>query len=491
MDIQEFFNQFMEKMKGSGLLLKEEFDAFKTEMTEKMKSLIEADKEADAGKVVALVMKALSERDVMAKAEAELEKAKAAKLELEKAKGEQVEKGKGEQVNFSANAIPKTQAGKEKGDNAIVFEMAKAAREEGRAISHDFDIDFSKAEETVMELKSKAIDGAATRGVELIPRGFATEIYARLQNVGDSLHSRFRKIPMSSPWEDLGQLLATVKIEGRKNADETTTEVTSKAITNTAEQTRTTGKQVLRAATMTGKSHIYYDLIDDTRIDLIAEHKAAHAEELSFAIDGGLVNGDSTSTHMDSDIHLIADDYRKLWKGFRRLAIDGSLTESFSSGGFTLANIDKLMKMMGKYALDPRTMGQLFWLFGVKGYHALRTIAEFKTADKAASAFTLINGNVRAYMGAPVLTSTVVREDLNTTGVYSEASGAVQTKGSCFLVNPAQMFIGVRKKLTITATPQPEDDRILLTSKMRLDFKPGETPSTTISMLAMGHNYDA
>jgi hypothetical protein len=485
MNINELIKKVIEKMLADGLIEQKTVDATKTKKSEDGKEEFDLAKfAASIGNDVFEKFKTYLEDEKKAEAEVQKRIAEAKKIEEDVAKAAKVEENAGKEVSAKVQGAPAI-IGKFKNvsdSDMEVIEAIKTARG-GQKVTLEDDINIAKGDNVISENKAKALDAAVGYGIEWVPEERGTDLYVRLNQVGNAIHQRFRKRPMSSRTQKLNELLTHTTVKGYSG-----NQTADKAIENVTESSITTGDATLTAKSIVAKSYVYNDVAEDAIIDLRKEQKKDHALEISFGIDDCLINGDSTPTHQDSDTDAVSQHVAKLWKGLRKLALAGSLSEDWSTGGITLSNMDLLSTKMGKYNLDPRTFAQVFWLLGTKGFNTLKALSDFKTADKAGSKFTLFNGVLQKYDGNDVLYSSLVRENLNASGVYD---GTTTTKGNVIKVNPSEFIFGLRKKLQTIVIPDPENDRVIITSKVRIDFAPFEAPSSTISSVAIGINYDA
>ncbi len=183
------------------------------------------------------------------------------------------------------------------------------------------------------------------------------------------------------------------------------------------------------------------------------------------AIESALINGDTTGTHMDSDV-TAASDHRKAWKGLRKLALEASSTVDFG-GAVTEAKLLDMRKLAGKYGVNPK---ELAWVVGPNAYAQMLKLDNVTTLEKFGPQATVLSGALAVYFGIPVIVSEYVREDLNATGVYD---GVVSTKTAIHLANITRFYIGRRRpiRVRVMQDARAEYDRWQLASYQRLDFK--------------------
>jgi len=493
MTFKELVEKIVEHIKSENLISQEEFDKSKNSENEidlkKLSELISAD-------VMAKVHLAIVEESAKQEKEAEKKAAELRVSDLEKREKEVKEKEEKMKEMLKHGAPPIAGRFSSKNISKADEEMRDAvidARERGTKTVIKSDLNVAHGDHVCQQIemnKNKAdtnFDAAAGYGIEWVPEARGTDLYVRMQTVGDSIHRRFKKKNMTSRTQKVNELLTgvTVKVySGNQTADKALESVEASALG--------TDDLTLTSKSFVAKSNLYDDIIEDSIIDSVREHKTDHAIQMNESVDEATINGDTSSPHMDNDTEDIANDPKKAWKGLRYYAITGGLTSDWGSGNLSLANMDKLKVLLGKYCRDPKTIKQVFWLLGIKGINTLEALADFKTAEKAGARLTLFDGRVEKYSGYDLLSTSQMREDLDADGYYDDVtSGQVSTKGSTFLINPSQFIFGVRKKLKTIIVPKPEDDKIIIVSKIRMAFSPYETPSSSISSVAIGINNTA
>jgi len=184
------------------------------------------------------------------------------------------------------------------------------------------------------------------------------------------------------------------------------------------------------------------------------------------AIEDALVNGDTTGTHMDSDV-TAASDNRKAWMGLRKLALAASSTIDFAGAAMTDPLTRDMRKLAGKYGINPKQCG---WVVGPAAYQQMQALDAFSTLEKFGPQATNISGALGMAYGIPVIVSEFVREDLNDSGVYD---GVTTNRTVAHFANLTRFYIARRRpiKIRVVQDPNVEADRWKLASYQRLDFK--------------------
>lgn len=209
------------------------------------------------------------------------------------------------------------------------------------------------------------------------------------------------------------------------------------------------------------------ELSEDAAPAILVVARNEVAEAQIRARETMILNGDTTGTHMDSDT-VAADDARKAAKGIRRVAIDNSANGSvidFGSG-ITDAKLGEMRKAMGPQGINVR---KLLLILGSTGFNQAQAMPEVSTVEKFGPMATIHNGSLSAWRGVPILASAYVREDLNATGVYDNAT---TDNTVAHLVNLDRFWLGMRRAIKVRVMPDLADqDRWLLSSYSRIDFQ--------------------
>jgi HK97 family phage major capsid protein len=248
-----------------------------------------------------------------------------------------------------------------------------------------------------------------------------------------------------------------------------------------------TGNITLDAKKLIGMSEYSYEADEDAIIavlPMIQEQLGAGAGD---AFEGALINGDTTATHQDSDIHAVTAHHAKLFKGFRKYALAGNLKVSLATGGISADNIISMRKMLKRWGMRPR---DLMLIVGPQGYNDLVGLDETLTFDKvgAAAAARILTGEAASIFGIRIVVSSQIREDLNASGVYD---GTTTTKGSLMLVHRPSWMVGSRRGFTVEVETNKKRQINSVIASFRRAFTPKETPSVALPSVVLGYNYTA
>jgi len=365
-------------------------------------------------------------------------------------------------------------------------QMILDAVRDGKKAEIKFKLDVQDSEDRVRwmlrkqkaEGKKVAIDGSSSYGAEIVPEVWGSDLYIRATAMHGNLAAYFPKVGMSSNVEYIMELLGKITVSAYSSYANQNT-----AIENVTATSDTTGKATLTARTFVAKQNVYNTTSMDTKINLIRALRSSMGGEFASKLSASILNGDTTSTHMDEDLEAEgANIPEAMWKGLRKLTMAGSLGVDGTDAAYTIANLISVRALMKKYALGANK-GKCKWIFGVESYNKLVGLLLAQTASPQMANYTLSEGDVETLLGHEVLVSEHQREDLEIDG-YADSTGTDGNQGFISLVNPEGFVLGVREEMSIRVVPDDLNDRVQLQGKLRMDFEPLEAPSTTIAVCA-------
>jgi len=337
--------------------------------------------------------------------------------------------------------------------------------------------DLTKTDKQLLDLlldRKGMSDGGSATGSEFIPSELAAELID-LMRIPETLPSIFFDIPMPTP-------VYALPINASNPTWNKEAENAGDAGARYTPSNIGTGKVTLTAVKLTCRVPASEEFNEDSIIPVIDWFKAMIAVSAVEAMSQAILDGDTTSSHQDSDV-TASTDIRKAWKGLRVLALAiAGLKVDLST--FSTANVRSLRKAMGKYGVNP---SQLAWIAGPSVFNQLRGVTEATLVANFGAAATIVNGNLVAFDGIQVITSGQVREDLNASGVYD---GSTKTKTYLQLVNKTRFIIGTKREMAMKVK-EDLDDQVYVASSMRKAFSPVQTPSATVKSTAIGYNITA
>ncbi len=310
------------------------------------------------------------------------------------------------------------------------------------------------------ELK-KALDTAtAGEGAEWIPTGFSASLIdlVRMQLKVSALFRRFT-MPTNPYKFPVVSADATGYLQTESIVDEATK--------FRASTPGTTNVQ-LSAIKLAGRILFSEEISEDSIVPIMPWLRDQIVLALATAEEKALVNGDTSSPHMDLNV-TTAYDAQMAWDGLRHMVAAGA---KVSLATFNLENLRSVRKAMGKYGIDP---SKLVLLVGLSGYIQLLSLKDSNsvqvvtTIDKYGPNATILSGEIGKLDGSPIIVSENVYENLNASGLYDAVT---TTKTIMLYVYLPAFIIGDRRKVTVKTAANIETDQQLLVATQRLDFKP-------------------
>ena len=321
------------------------------------------------------------------------------------------------------------------------------------------------------------VTGTTNSGAELIATDLSSELLNRMYLESD-LAAEFVASEIDMPTKSFELPIRTTRptfYTGAENPG-----------SNPTESSPATANVTLTAQKLIGRTNFSYEADEDAIIAVLPMVTENLASAAADALEGAIINGDTTATHMDSDIHAVTNHHAKLFKGLRKYANAGSLSRSLATGGISATNVLTLKKDMLRWGLKP---SDLLIVAGVKGYADFIGLDETLTADKVGSdQARILTGMAPSLYGSKILVSSQVREDLTSAGIYD---GVTETKGSFLMIHRPSWMLGVRKGFTVEIDRDIQQQVNIVVASFRRDLKPLETPSASLPYVAQGIDYNS
>ncbi|MHA1330654.1 MAG: phage major capsid protein [Candidatus Hodarchaeales archaeon] len=301
----------------------------------------------------------------------------------------------------------------------------------------------------------KAMSSTTGVGGDWIPTGFSNVIQKRVRlalKVG-ALHSW---VPMpTNPY--------TLPIDGSDSEAYLIPESLKDESVKIKSSTPGTSALTFTSKKLAARSLFSTDISEDSIIPILPFLKGKIVDAMKRAIEKAVIDGDTTETHMDSDV-VSSFDFRKAFKGYRRLAYDlGTAWRKYATNLQT--SLQNLREDMGVYGAD--TDG-LVWVTSLAGYHAMKNQSDVYTVDKYGPKAVILTGELGRFENIPIVVSEYVRNDLAATGFYT---GAGNTKTVIILVHKSSLAFGDRRKVTLKTDELIQTDQTVLVTTQRLDFR--------------------
>ncbi len=208
------------------------------------------------------------------------------------------------------------------------------------------------------------------------------------------------------------------------------------------------------------------DLQEDAVIDMAEYIRKELYLAAARGIDDICINGDTATTHQDSDV-TASTDHRKTWKGFRILAPSSSKVDS--SDTINIATFRKLWSKMSTSTNEYGMPEDLVILVNQLGFLRLMTIAEILTRDKYGDKATIVTGEMASLFNIPVVPTSMIRRNLNASGVYD---GNTTTYTELLLVNKRAFLMGTKRQAKVDSEKDIDYDRTKFVITLRQKMVP-------------------
>jgi len=324
---------------------------------------------------------------------------------------------------------------------------------------------------------AQAMDSATTaEGLEYVPRELSASLIERV-NLQLLVAPLFINVDMpSNPFDIPARAVSRTRLG---KASENTADTGQTGFNKITPGTR---KVTLTAVKFGGEALVSRDLEEDSLIAILPFIEEELTDYMAADFEDTLINGDTTGTHMDSDV-TSSTDPRKNFSGLRKLALSGAKTD-VSNAAPTVANsIRTNRKKMGKYGVRPADLAHIV---SINAYIQLLADTSVLTLEKYGPFATIVTGELARVDGSPVIVSEFVRSDLNATGVYD---GTTTTRTEVLSVNRRGYAIGERRGLTLQVLRElyAEDDQDAILASWRKAFAARFTSSTETTV-AVAYN---
>lgn len=316
--------------------------------------------------------------------------------------------------------------------------------------------------------------GGVGEGAELIPVDLSSMLLTRFY-LESQLARELMQSEVQMPTDPFKYPMTTTRPQFYVGAESPGTDPTA--------SNPSTKNVTLDAQKLIGMSDYSYESDEDAIIAVLPVITNGLVAGSIAAFEGAVIEGDTTNPHQHADYQAVAAHYTKLFKGFRKYAIAGGLTQDFSTGGINNTNIKATRKALGKYGVDTK---RLMIVVGPNAYNDLVGLDETLTFEKVgnANAARILTGEAASIYGMRIVVSGEMREDLNASGVYD---GSTTTKGGLLIVDRTQWIVGVRRGFMLEVEVDKKQQVNYVIASFRRAFTPIETPGATAPILRLGY----
>ena len=329
------------------------------------------------------------------------------------------------------------------------------------------------------KLKAAMNTGTSGSGSEWVPTGYSSRLFDKIR-LEMMVGNLFEALPMPANIykPPVVSSDATAYLIGENTGADDDLD-TAKRIPSTSVGT---ASFTLTAKKLAGRIVFSEELNEDSITPILPLLTQNIVTALASAEEQALINGDTSATHMDSDV-TAASDARKAWDGLRKLCPAGTKVDSSS---FTGDAISSIRSKLGKYGVRP---SDLALITSISAYNKLLNLKDTSgnslvvTLDKYGPQATILTGELGKVYGIPVIVSEFVRQDLNASGVYD---GTTTTKTEVILVNRKGFVRGDRRILKVKVSEIISTDQSILVATMRRAFSNVYAASETVC--GIGYN---
>lgn len=239
-----------------------------------------------------------------------------------------------------------------------------------------------------------------------------------------------------------------------------------------------TGAVTFSAKSFKMRGNIGDEASEDSIIPLVPFMRNKLMQGQAEGFEDVLINGDSTSTHQDSDV-TTSTDHRKGFDGLRFLT---NSTAKRDNGTDLLVSLEflNIFVKMGKFS---QTVTDTMVVVSPVGHTHLIGDANMITVEKLGPRATLLTGQVGTVFGRPLVLSGKVREDLNASGVYD---GVTTNRTIALVVHRPSFMIGDRRRVTLESARDILTGKTVVVTTVRVHFKRVQSEVTTPSARNVG-----
>jgi hypothetical protein len=299
----------------------------------------------------------------------------------------------------------------------------------------------------------------AGEGSDWVPTGIGGTLHEKIRAAG-RVAPLFARIDIpTNPWK--------WPLEAADAAAYRVAEPTTDTETAMAASTPGTGGVTFDAEIFGARSLFSRSLDADSAIAVLGYVMNKIAQAFSDTEEKAILDGDADGTHQDADTNTAGSTHGSWsWDGLRKKGLAQTGSDA-SNATITIALLRTARALMGKWGLNP---AQLAILCGVRDYFNLLLDADVRTVDKFGPQAVVLNGQLAAIDGIPVIVSEHVREDLNASGVED---GVTTNRSYAAIVNRGEWAMGQREGVDVEVDDSPyrETYQRLVVGFMREDFQ--------------------
>lgn len=295
-------------------------------------------------------------------------------------------------------------------------------------------------------------------GADWVPTGIGADVHEKVRAAG-RVAPLFARIDMpTNPWK--------WPLEGADATAYRVPEPTSDSATKVTASTPGTGGATFDAEIFGGRILLSRSLEPDSAVAVLPYLRNKLVRAFVDAEEKAIIDGDTDGTHQDSDVGASTTDARTAWDGLRKRGLANASVDGANAVA-TLTLFRSARKLMLKWGLNP---AELACILSIGAYYDLLDTTEVVTVDKMGAQATVLNGQLGALDGIPLIVSEHFREDLNASGVHD---GVTTDRTGLVIVNRGEWAVGQRMALDVEIDDSiyRESFQRVLVGFMREDFQ--------------------
>lgn len=329
-----------------------------------------------------------------------------------------------------------------------------------------------------MKVERAFNEGTTTAGLNWVPTILSAQLMDLVQ-VWSRVAPLFTPITMTSKvldWPVLGSdLTAYLMSEASTDATDNVGVTASQATTN---------KVTFTAQKMGVRTFATAEIIEDSVVAMVPFIIQNAAKVLARGIEDAIING-QTAGALDTASFAPANHVRRAWNGLRFYCLDGTVANPAkvdAGGAAATTKLIDLTYLMGAWGASP---SPLAFITGFHGLKSLMKQSEFLTLEKFGPSAVVLQGQLGAILGSPVIVSEFVTET-NASGL-KDSVGANNVKGEIICVHRESFGLATRRGINVNGSTDRyiELDQVIFVATCRNDFKPFYTPSATVTPVGL------
>lgn len=214
-------------------------------------------------------------------------------------------------------------------------------------------------------------------------------------------------------------------------------------------------------------------LFEDAGLDVAEALATQLSMNMGQAADNVLINGDEDSgntniSHHGAGIAATAYDAFSILDGLRDQAFANS--DTYDAGTLGIDDLTEVQKKMGARGILGLDLKNLVIVCDPGLYYKLKTLAEYRTYDKAGDAATILTGQVGFWDAIPVIVSDEM-EYTDGTQVGKMVSTHDGTEGNFLVVNRRIPKLGMMRQVQVESEKVKHTDLYAISASMRMDLQ--------------------